>query len=117
MNIQQKLHDALQALVSGRCYPNSLPQNVVYPALAFQFITNPPADTFSHGARFTDFHAQVTLHTLDYAGLLALRTSVLTAVEAMTEHIVRDLDIESPFEFETKTYTWILGYHLRDAEP
>ena len=41
---------------------------------------------------------------------------MLLAIEAMPEQIVRNLDIESPYEFETKTFTWLLGYHFRDSE-
>lgn len=118
MNIQLKLATALLALApAGGVTPNTnLDEPPVYPWIAYQFISNPPADIFGAFPRKTDFHAQITLHTLDYAGLLALRTSVLAAVEAMPEQVVRDLDIESPYEFETKSYTWILGYHFRDTE-
>lgn len=118
MNIQTKLYTALNAVsaVTGRVYPNVLPQAPTYPAVTYQFISNPPADSFVASARFTDFHAQVTIHATDYSGLLALRQSILTATEAMPEHVVRETDIESPFEFETKTFTWILGLHLRDYE-
>lgn len=116
MNIMLKVFNAFQALVGGRCYPNTLPQSPIYPAIVYQFITNPPADTFSHGARFTEFHPQVTLHALDYAGLLTLRASALLAAEAMPEYITRDTDIEGPYEFEPNAFNWILGFHLRDAE-
>lgn len=116
-NIQQKVYIALAAIgVAGGAWPNTLPEKPTYPAIVYQFVSNPPADSFSHGARFTDFHPQVTLHCLDYAGLVALRAAVLLAFEAMAETIVRELDIESPFAFETKTYTHILGFHLRDSE-
>lgn len=118
MNIQSKLFAALNGIsaVAGRVYPNVLPQAPVYPCLAYQFISNLPADSFIASARFTDFRAQITVHATDYSGLLALRQSVLTATEAMPEHVVRETDIESPFEFETKTFTWIFGLHLRDYE-
>lgn len=118
MNIQQKLFNAINGVsaVAGRVYPNVIPQSPAYPCAAYQFISNPPADSFVASARFTDFHAQVTVHALDYSGLLAIRQSILTATEAMPEHVVRDVDIEAPYEFETKTYTWIFGFHLRDFE-
>jgi hypothetical protein len=118
MNIQEKLYTALNAvgLVTGRVWPNSLPQDPVYPALTYQFISNPPADTFVAGTRFTNFNAQINCFAADYAGLLALRAAVLLAVEAMPEQIVRNLDIESPYEFETKSFTWLLGYQFRDSE-
>lgn len=119
----QKLNNALKVLVPGPdadgapcCYPNTLPQNPTYPAIAYQFITNLPADSVTQYARMTDFHPQVTLHALDYPGLLALRQAALAAVEAMPEHVTRDTDIESPYSFEPKAFEWILGFHLRDAE-
>lgn len=118
MNIQSKVYAALNgvAAISGRVTPNSLPQDPVYPAATYQFISNPPADTFVAGVRFTDFHAQITLFADSYSGLIDLRAAVLLAVEAMPEQIVRDLDIESPYEFQTKSFTWLLGYHFRDSE-
>lgn len=118
MNIQQKIYTALNAVgaVTGRVWPNALPQDATYPAVAYQFISNPPADTFVAGVRFTNFNVQITLFAADYSGLVDLRAAVLLAVEAMPEQIVRNLDIEAPYEFETKTYTWILGYQLRDSE-
>ncbi len=118
MNIQQKVHDALSAIgaIAGAVFPNVLPQTPPYPCAAYQFIANPPADSFMASAFLTDFHVQVTLHTVDYPGLLALRQSVINAVYAMPEHIVRETDIESPYEFDVKTFTWILGFHLRDTE-
>lgn len=118
MNIQQKLYTALDAVgaVTGRVWPNVLPQDPVYPAIAYQFISNPPADTFVAGVRFTNFNVQITCFAAAYDDLLALRAAVLLAVEAMPEQIVRNLDIEAPYEFQTKTYSWLLGYQLRDSE-
>lgn len=122
MRIMQKLRNALSPLVSTddrglNCvYPNTLPQAPVYPAIVYQFISNLPAAGLTQAARYTDFHAQITLHATDYASLLNLRASVLTAVEAMPEHETRELDIEGPYEFEPKAFNWILGYHFRDAE-
>lgn len=118
MNIQEKLYTALNAvgLVTSRVWPNSLPQDPVYPALTYQFISNPPADTFVAGTRFTNFNAQINVFAADYPGMLALRAAVLLAVEAMPEQIVRNLDLESPYEFETKSFTWLLGYQFRDSE-
>jgi hypothetical protein len=55
------------------CYPNTLPQLPVYPAIVYQFISNTPAAAITQLARFTDFHVQVTLHALDYASLRAAR--------------------------------------------
>lgn len=118
MNIQQKLFNALNGVsaIANRVYPNVIPQSPTYPCAAYQFISNTPADSFVASARFTDFHAQVTFYTLSYTEILAIRQSILTATEAMPEHVVRDMDLESGYEFETKTYTWILGFHLRDFE-
>lgn len=116
MNIMAKLAAVLGPLVASRAYPNTLPQAPTYPAIAFQFIANPPAAGLTQLARFTDFHAQVTLHTIDYPELLALRQAALSAVEAMAEYVTRDTDIEGAYEFEPKTRNWILGFHLRDAE-
>lgn len=122
MNIQQKLNAALKVLVGadtdGRpcCYPNTLPENPTFPALVYQFITNPPAASLTQLARYTDFHAQVTARARDYNVLLALRSSILLAVEAMPEYVTRDTDIEGAFEFEPKAFNWILGFQFRDAE-
>lgn len=119
----QKVNTALKALVGNDadgapcCYPNTLPQLPVYPAIVYQFISNPPAAALTQLARYTDFHVQVTLHTLDYPTLLALRQSALSAMEGMTaEYVTRENDIEGPYEFEPKAFNWILGFHLRDAE-
>ena len=118
MSIQTKLYTALNAVtaITNRVWPNVLPQDPVYPAASYQFISNPPADTFVAGVRFTDFNAQITLFAETYSALIDLRAAVLLAIEAMPEQIVRNLDIESPYEFETKTFTWLLGYHFRDSE-
>ena len=118
MSIQLKVYTALNAVtaITTRVWPNALPQDPVYPAASYQFISNTPADTFVAGVRYTNFRVQITLFTDNYAGLLTLRSSVLLAMEAMDTQIVRETDIESPFEFETKSFTWILGYHFRDSE-
>lgn len=117
MSIQLKLVAALTGLALGGVVPNTnLDEPPTYPWIAYQLISNPPADIYGAFPRKTDFHVQVTVHTLDYAGMVTLRSQILTAIEAMAEYIVRDTDIESPYEFESKTYSWILGFHLRDVE-
>lgn len=122
MSIQTKVAAALAlAAVSNgdgtfRRYPNTLPQLPTYPAIAFQFISNLPADSLTQLARFSDFRVQVTAHALTYADIVSLRSAILTAMEAMPEYVTRDTDIEGPYEFEPKAFNWILGFHLRDAE-
>lgn len=120
MSIMTKLYATLSAIPAlagtpNRVYPNILPQQPTYPAATYQFISNDPGP-LSQLARFSDFHAQVTLHAADYPGLLALRQAVLVAVEAMPEFVTRNTDIEAPYEFEPKTFSWILRLQFRDAE-
>ncbi len=119
MNIQQKVHDAIAAGVtalSGRITPGTLPQSPVFPAASYQFITNPMAMNFTQGVRYTFFNVQVTLHSRSYAELIALRSATLVAFEAMPEYIRRATDMETPYEFKSKTRTWVLVFNLRDSE-
>lgn len=123
MNTPQKVMAALSGIATlsngdgtFRAYPNTLPQNPTYPAAAYQFISNLPAAALTQLARFTDFHVQITAHAREYSTLFALRSSILTAIEAMPEYVTRTTDIETAFEFEPKAFAWILGFQLRDAE-
>ena len=117
-NIFQKLFTTLNTIsaVTGRVYDEQVLQGTAYPCVAQQWTSNPPAASYVASARLSDFNAQITLHTLDKPGLIALRSAVLVAVEAMPEQVVRTMDMQSPYEFQTKTYTWILGYQFRDFE-
>lgn len=116
MSIETKIYNALQGLVAGRCYPNTLPQQPTYPAIAYQLVSEAPAASITQLARFTDFHFQITIHAADYATAVSLRSSVLSAAEAMPEYVTRDPGLEPPYEFEPKTFARIVNFHFRDAE-
>lgn len=121
MTIEAKLKAALAGISTVTfpgltVWPVTMPQQPTYPAVVYQLIAEAPADSITQLARFTDFHFQISIHAADYPTVVALRSAVLTAAEAMPECITRLSGLEPPYEFEPKTYTRIVTYHFRDAE-
>jgi hypothetical protein len=123
MKIEEKIFAAFSPLVGldaqgvKCCYPNTLPQQPTYPALVYQLVSSAPALAYHQAARFSNFQFQVSIHAASYAELIILRGQVLVAAEAMPEYVTRSSELEPPYEFEPKTFTRIVAFEFRDAEP
>jgi hypothetical protein len=120
MSLPQKIFTAISAVValdaSGlKCvYPDILPQNPTYPAVTYQVISSSPGPV-TPIANVNDFRVQVTMHSIDYAGLETLRAAVLGAIKAMPEYVTYD-ELPGGFEFEPKVFSRIIDFHFRDTE-
>jgi hypothetical protein len=104
---------AIPAVANGdgtfRVYPAGLlPQQPVYPAMTYQVISAPPAASISPLARYTSFRVQVSIFDRDSTNVASLRSSVLTAIEAMPEYITRETDFDGGYQFEPKAFVWFL---------
>lgn len=120
MSLEAKVFAALSPLVGvdGRgmkcCYPVTLPQEPTYPAIVYQ-VTSADPSARTQAARFSDWTVLVTLYAEDKDSILALRASVLAAVDAMPEHKAHS-ELGDGYEFEAKLYSWKVNFEFRDSE-
>lgn len=114
MSIEAKVYAALRGLVADRCYPDVLPANPTYPAIAYQVISTSQTPV-TQLANYADFHVQIGIHHETFAGLLMLRASAITAIKAMPEY-VDYTEISGGFEFDPKTHVRFLTVRFRDTE-
>lgn len=120
MSIETKVFAALSPLVGVDargmkcCYPVILPQEPTYPAIVFQ-VTSADPSARTQSARLSDWTILVTIYGEDKDAILALRSSVLTAVLAMAEHKTHT-ELGDGFEFEAKLFSWKFNFEFRDSE-
>jgi hypothetical protein len=114
VSIEAKVFTALGPTNSSRVYPDVLPQNPTYPAVAYQVIAAAPAP-ITRDAAYVDYQVQVGIHAQDFSALLTLRASVIAALKAMPEFIDYT-EISGGFEFDPKAYVRILTVRFRDTE-
>lgn len=84
MSVETTLYDAivgdatLAALIGTRCYPVKLPDNVVFPALAYSVISQSPLG--SGGCAMA--RVQVDCHAATYAAVKTLRDGLVALAMA-----------------------------------
>lgn len=103
---------AVNALVSGRIYPNGrAPQNVVRPYIVWQIVGGGPLNNLSDDPEMDDARVRVWSYSDETAGSAAarvLKDAVRDALEAVTHVIAGPF---GDYEAETKMFVWI-----QDAE-
>lgn len=69
------------ALVSTRIYPDNVPQNAVFPYIAFQLIQTQPLDTKEGASPLDTLTIQVDCYAQNYDTAQAISTAVRAAID------------------------------------
>ena len=113
--IQKKLFNALNPLVSGRCFYGLIPEtNSAYPVIVYQFPTISPNSALEDGD-LDDFTVQIDVYSKNPDDIFALRKAIFTALETAFDYAERESDL-SDYEPDTKLHRRVITYPIAYGE-
>jgi hypothetical protein len=116
MRIEADLYSVLSVLVSNRVYPDEFPQNVVWPAIRYLFISVVPGVTIcgSGNDPESDFRIQLDIVAKTGSERDALRISIQGAMRAFENPAVLEF-WSKEYDAETKTYRAQMDYMVEPS--
>lgn len=109
--IETSVFDALEGLVSGRCYPLQMPQEPTYPAIVYSRIASEPQNRLEGGASLDQVRVQIDCYATTYEGAKTLSASVRSAMESASLGATLQLDLDL-YEPEVKVYRVTMDFYV-----
>lgn len=110
--IELQLFDALKDLVGNRCYPLTMPQPPLYPAIVYQRLATNAFNRLEGGASIDQVRVQIDCYAPTYEAVKALASGVRSALESasfkatlQTEFDLYEPDLEI-FRIIQDFYLW-----------
>jgi hypothetical protein len=119
MSVESDLFDTISGLVSGRAYPNTLPQTEglpVYPAIRYINIGTEIDPDICGDGNADNVRFQLDIIDNTYSGALMIRDLVRTAMMAHTAPAVLE-DSASDFDADTKAHRIRMDYVIYLSSP
>jgi len=111
--IADELYTALFAVAGGRVYPRVAPQGTAAPYLVYWHVSNSEDALYPQSVGYNRYRIQIEAWAASYAGIVALRAQIQSAVNAMPELIETGPDFESDYDDTTNHYGWIFDFTFR----
>ena len=111
---------AVNAILAKRIYPNTIPQDVVFPAMTYTRISNDPADTKDGVSKLDSITIDLDIFGIDFNTLKDLAGKVRTALDRFSGTkqsqvigIIVFLSDHSFYEDEAQVYHITQSYKVR----